>query len=127
MFRIRIRIIGPDPDPLQEMLIWIRVPKKNRDKLAYKSTKIIKIYFLKEITYFVSYTRIISSKLHQQKTSLQVLNLIQKTLRRKKLEFVAEPDPDPSSRKRIRIRINMIRIRNTDMNFKHKNKSYMHL
>ena len=38
-----IRIIGPDPDPLQETLIWIRVPKKNRDKLAYKSTKIIKI------------------------------------------------------------------------------------
>ena len=32
-----------DPDPYQESLIWIRVPKKNRDKLAYKSTKIIKI------------------------------------------------------------------------------------
>ena len=40
----RIRIIWPDPDPHQEALIWIRVPKKNRDKLAYKSTKIIKIY-----------------------------------------------------------------------------------
>ena len=39
----RIRIISPDPDPLQETLIWIRVPKKDRDKLAYKSTKIIKI------------------------------------------------------------------------------------
>ena len=43
----RIRIIGPDrdpdPDPHQETLIWIRVPKKNCDKLAYKSTKIIKI------------------------------------------------------------------------------------
>ena len=37
----RIRIIWPDPH--QETLIWIRVPKKNRDKLAYKSTKIIKI------------------------------------------------------------------------------------
>ena len=24
----RIRIIGTDPDPLQETLIWIRVPKK---------------------------------------------------------------------------------------------------
>ena len=24
----RIRIIDPDPDPLQETLIWIRVPKK---------------------------------------------------------------------------------------------------
>ena len=24
----RIRIIGPDPDPHQETLIWIRVPKK---------------------------------------------------------------------------------------------------
>ena len=24
----RIRIIWPDPDPYQEMLIWIRVPKK---------------------------------------------------------------------------------------------------
>ena len=31
-----IRIIWPDPDPLQETLIWIRVVKKNRDKLAYK-------------------------------------------------------------------------------------------
>ena len=31
-----IRIIWPDPDPLQEKLIWIRVAKKNRDKLAYK-------------------------------------------------------------------------------------------
>ena len=47
----RIRIIGqdpdpdPDPDPYQDTLIWIRVPKKNRDKLAYKSTKIIKILF----------------------------------------------------------------------------------
>ena len=41
----RIRIIGqdPDPDPYQETLIWIRVPKKNRDKHAYKSTKIIEI------------------------------------------------------------------------------------
>ena len=38
-----IRIIGPDPDPLQETFIWIRVPKKSLDKLAYKSTKIIKI------------------------------------------------------------------------------------
>ena len=42
----RIRIIwpdpDPDPDPYQETLIWIRVPKQNRDKLAYKSTKIIK-------------------------------------------------------------------------------------
>ena len=25
----RIRIILPDPDPYQEKLIWIRVPKKN--------------------------------------------------------------------------------------------------
>ena len=45
----RIRIIwpdpdpDPDPDPYEETLIWIRVPKQNRDKLAYKSTKIIKI------------------------------------------------------------------------------------
>ena len=43
----RIRIIWPDPDldpdPYQETLIWILVPKQNRDKLAYKSTKIIKI------------------------------------------------------------------------------------
>ena len=30
-------------DPLKETLIWIRVPKKNCDKLAYKLTKIIKI------------------------------------------------------------------------------------
>ena len=37
----RIRIIWPDP--YQETLIWIRVPKNNCDKLAYKSTKIIKI------------------------------------------------------------------------------------
>ena len=43
VFRIRIRIIWPDPDPLQETLIWILVAKKNRDKLAYKSTKIIRI------------------------------------------------------------------------------------
>ena len=63
----RIRIIWPDPDPYQETLIWIRVPKKNRDKLAYKSTKIIKIYLKKkEITNFVQYTRIISSKLQQK-------------------------------------------------------------
>ena len=34
----QIRIIGSDLDPLQESLIWIRVPKKNRDKLAYNST-----------------------------------------------------------------------------------------
>ena len=39
----RIRIIGPDPDPLQETLIRIRVAKKNRDKLTYKSTIIIRI------------------------------------------------------------------------------------
>ena len=39
----RIRIICPDPDQYQETLIWIRVTKKNRDKLAYKSTKIIKM------------------------------------------------------------------------------------
>ena len=32
-----------DPVPHQETFIWIRVPKKNRNKLAYKSTKIIKI------------------------------------------------------------------------------------
>ena len=34
----RIRIIWPDPDPLQETLIWIRVVKENLDKLelAYK-------------------------------------------------------------------------------------------
>ena len=31
-----IRIIWPDPDPLKETLIWIRVVKKNRDKLVYK-------------------------------------------------------------------------------------------
>ena len=31
-----IRIILPDPDPLQERLIWIWVVKKIRDKLAYK-------------------------------------------------------------------------------------------
>ena len=42
-----------DPDPLQETLIWIRVANKNSDKLAYKSTKIIRINFKKEITYFV--------------------------------------------------------------------------
>ena len=42
----RIRIIGPDP--LKETFIWIRVPNKDRDKLAYKSTKIIKIYFFKK-------------------------------------------------------------------------------
>ena len=41
--------IRSDPDPYQEKLIWIRVPKKNSDKLAYKSTKIIKIeFFLKK-------------------------------------------------------------------------------
>ena len=43
----RIRIIwsdpDPDPDPYQETLIWIWVPKIIRDKLAYKSTKIIKV------------------------------------------------------------------------------------
>ena len=40
----RIRIISLDPDlALQETLIWIRLPKINRDKLAYKSIKIIKI------------------------------------------------------------------------------------
>ena len=34
VFRIRIRIIWPDPvpDPYQEKLIWIRVPKQNRPK-----------------------------------------------------------------------------------------------
>jgi len=37
-----IHISVSDPDPHQETLIWIRVPQKNRDKLAYKSTKIIK-------------------------------------------------------------------------------------
>ena len=42
-----IRIIwpDPDPDPLQETLIRIRVAKKNRDELACKSTKIIRIFF----------------------------------------------------------------------------------
>ena len=38
-----VLLADPDPDPYQETLIWIRVPKQNRDKLAYKSTKIIKI------------------------------------------------------------------------------------
>ena len=43
-----------DPDPDQETLIWIQVPNKNRDKLAFKSTKFIKIeFFKKEITNFV--------------------------------------------------------------------------
>ena len=32
-----------DPDPPQETLIWIRVVKKNREKPAYKKTKIIRI------------------------------------------------------------------------------------
>ena len=36
-------VLLADPGPYQETLIWIRVPKQNRDKLAYKSTKIIKI------------------------------------------------------------------------------------
>ena len=37
-----IRIIwpGPDPDQLQETLIWIRVAKNNSGKLGYNSTKI---------------------------------------------------------------------------------------
>ena len=44
----------PDPDPYQETYDLDPGTKKNRDKLAYKSTKIIKIYFFfKEITYFV--------------------------------------------------------------------------
>ena len=45
----RIRIIGPDPDPLQETLIWIWVPKKNRDNSQTKQ---------QEITYFVILGRI---------------------------------------------------------------------
>jgi len=36
-------VLNSVSDPYQETLIWIRVPKKNRDKIAYKSTKIIKI------------------------------------------------------------------------------------
>ena len=40
-----IRIVWPDPDPIQESLdlIWILVAKENRDKLTYKSTKSIRI------------------------------------------------------------------------------------
>ena len=50
----RIRIIWPDPDPHphQETLTWIRLPKKNRDKLAYKSTNYKNIIFFKVITNF---------------------------------------------------------------------------
>ena len=32
----RLNYSVSDPDPLQETLIWIRVAKINRDKLAYK-------------------------------------------------------------------------------------------
>ena len=46
----RIRIIwpDPDPDPYQETLIWIRVPKKNRDKLAQINQNYKNIIFLKK-------------------------------------------------------------------------------
>ena len=50
----RIRIIWPDPDPLLET--WIRIwVTKNLDKVAYKSTKIIRKYFLKKsfLSFFV--------------------------------------------------------------------------
>ena len=55
MFFFKVQVSVSDPDPYQETLIWIRVPKKNRDKFAYKSTKIIKIlfFFNKEIANFV--------------------------------------------------------------------------
>jgi hypothetical protein len=47
VFRIRIRIIGPDPvpDPLKETLIWIRVPKKIVINSLTNQLKILKIYF----------------------------------------------------------------------------------
>ena len=43
-FGSRIRIIWPDPDPLQETWIRIRVAIKNSDKLTLNSTNIIRIY-----------------------------------------------------------------------------------
>ena len=59
---------GPGPGSVSGNVDLDPGTKKNRNKLAYKSTKIIKIdFFKKEITYFVSYTRIISSKLQQKK------------------------------------------------------------
>ena len=36
----RIRIIGQDPDPYQETLIWIRVPKKNLINLHTNQPKL---------------------------------------------------------------------------------------
>ena len=44
----RIRIIGqdPDPDPLQETLIWIRVPKKIVIKLKITTKKKHRYEFL---------------------------------------------------------------------------------
>ena len=41
-------VSDPDPDPYQETLIWIRVPKKNRDKLAYKSKKSLILFNIRE-------------------------------------------------------------------------------
>ena len=43
-----IRIIGPDPDPLHETLIRIRVAKNNHDNFAYKSTKYKYNFFFKK-------------------------------------------------------------------------------
>ena len=80
--------------------------KKNRDKLAYESTKIIKIlFFFKEITNFVKYTRIISSKL-QQKNIVMSFKPCTEKIKKKKIGICsrtgpgsiipeADPDPDP--------------------------------
>ena len=83
----RIRIIGPDPDPLQETLIWIRVPTS---KLQQKMI-------------------IMSFKPYTEKIKKKNWNLFGSRSRTGPGSWSIIPEADP----RIRIRIKMKRIRNT--------------
>ena len=74
--RIRILSGNIDPDPGSKIYC---------DKIKYKSTKIISYNLKKNKILILLYVNIISSKLQQQKTSLWVLNLLQKIFLKKKI------------------------------------------
>ena len=89
--KLWIRTIWPDPDPLQETLIRIRVAKKNRDKLTLKSTKNIRIYFFFFRNHLFCFIYVNNKLINKKKTSLRVIPFTEKyrkKLKNKELIFV---------------------------------------
>ena len=88
----RIRIIRPDPDPLKETLIWIRVPKKSSDKLAYKSTNLKK----KNHLFCLIYANI-KLKITTKKNIVISFKPYRKNFKKFGIssDFRSDPEPDP--------------------------------